>query len=410
MQESASVPGEGLAPAGEPGAVRPLGSLGVLGVVSFGHTVNDLYSNFLPQILPFLLVLMPGFNATRAAILVAAFSVSSSLFQPVFGFFVDGRGHSWLLYVGTLWMALLLGLTGLVHSYGALVALAALAGLGTSAFHPPASALVHGLTARHRAVYQSAFVACGNLGFALAPLALVPLFQARGLGASVFLVIPGVLAAAMLLVALPRPPRGAGAPGTLAGVLRSVRRSARELGVLLAVIAVRSAAYTGFLALLPLYFHARGVSNVAGSRIMTLLLVAGALGGVAGGFISDRWGRKPLIVGSLVLTTPLFLGFLATRGATSLVLLASAGAALLSSFSVTTVAAQEVIPEHKATAAGLSLGFANGLGALAVVLVGKGGDVWGLTAAIVLLGALPLAAGLVGLLLTHEPGYAAARR
>lgn len=410
MEDDASTSSQALELPAAPAAGASLASLGTLGAVSLGHTINDLYSNFLPQMLPFLLVLMPGFGATRAAILVAAFNVSSSLFQPLFGYFVDGRGHSWLIYVGTLWMALFLSLTGLVHGYGSLVALAALAGLGTSAFHPPASALVHGLSARHKAVYQSAFVAFGNLGFALAPLALVPLFQTHGLRASVLLSVPGLLGAALLLLALPRQPSKRGEAAALRVVLRAVRGSARELGVVLAVIAVRSAAYTGFLALLPLYFHVRHLSNLAGSRMMTVMLAAGALGGVAGGFISDRWGRKPLIVGSLVLTTPLFLGFLATQGTPSLVLLALAGAALLSSFSVTTVAAQEAIPEHKATAAGLSLGFANGLGALAVVFIGELGDVWGLTAAVVFLGSLPLAAGLVGLLLKHRPGYAAARR
>ncbi|HUW42382.1 MAG TPA: MFS transporter [Rectinemataceae bacterium] len=397
--------------AGE-GAPRPrrFASLGTLGVLSTGHLLNDLYSNFLPQLLPFLLVLMPGFTATQAAILVASFNISSSLFQPIFGFAVDGKGHTWLIYVGTLWMAVFLSLTGLVHSYVLMVALAAMAGLGTSAFHPPASAMVHGLSARYKAVYQSAFVAFGNFGFALAPLALVPLFQAFGLGASTLLIIPGALAAAILFFALPRQTRRREGAVTLRAAWVTIRKSARELAAIMAVISVRSAAYTGLLALLPLYFHSRGVSNIDASRMLTLMLFTGAFGGIAGGFISDRWGRKILIVGSLVLATPLFFGFLATAGTASLVFLALAGAALLASFSVTTVAAQEAIPEHKAMAAGLSLGFANGLGALAVIFIGRVGDLWGLPQAVALLVSLPLAAGLLGLFLRHHPGQAAPKR
>jgi FSR family fosmidomycin resistance protein-like MFS transporter len=384
---------------------RRFGSLGILGVVSIGHMLNDMYSNFLPQLLPFLLVLMPGFTATQAAVLVASFNISSSLFQPIFGYIVDSKGRSWLIYVGTLWMAIFLSLTGLVQGYVPMVALATLAGLGTSAFHPPASAMVHGLNPRYKAVYQSAFVAFGNFGFALAPLALVPLFQAYGLKATALLIIPGVMAAAILVFALPRQTNRNKETVTLKVVLKAIRKSARELSIILGVISVRSAAYTGLLALLPLYFHGRNISNIAGSRILTLMLFTGAFGGIAGGFISDRWGRKPLIVGSLILATPLFFGFLLTEGALSLVLLAMAGAALMSSFSVTTVAAQETIPEHKAMAAGLSLGFANGLGALAVIFIGKIGDLWGLPTAITLLISLPFAAGLLGLLLRHHPGY-----
>jgi MFS transporter, FSR family, fosmidomycin resistance protein len=393
-------------PAEEKGG-RRIPSIAILGVVATGHLLNDLYGNFLPQLLPFLLVLMPGFTATQAAVLVASFSISSSLFQPIFGYVVDGRGHTWLIYVGTLWMALLLSLTGIVHSYVAMVMLATLAGLGTSAFHPPASAMVHGLSVRYKAVYQSAFVAFGNFGFALAPLVLVPLFQVFGLGASTLLVIPGALAAAILFFALPRQAGQHKVDASVHVVWVAIRRSARELIVILAVTWLRSAAYTGLLVLLPLYFHARGVSNIVASRRLTLMLFTGAFGGIAGGFISDRWGRRNLIVGSLVLATPLFFGFLRASGTGSLVLLALAGAALLSSFSVTTVAAQEAIPEHKALAAGLSLGFANGLGALAVILIGKLGDIWGLTTAISVLVSLPFAAGLIGLALKRHPAEGA---
>lgn len=371
----------------------------MLGILSLGHLLNDLYSNFLPQMLPFLLVLIPGFSATQAALLVASFNIASSLFQPIFGFMVDGKGHSWLIYVGTLWMSVFLSLTGLVHSYVPLVILAVVAGLGTSAFHPPASALVHGLNPRYKAVFQSGFVAFGNFGFALAPLILVPLFQAYGLKATLFLLIPGVLAATVLFLALPPQRRVNTETVTFGEVWASIRKVGREMSIILGIICVRSAAYTGLLALLPLFFHSHNVSNIDSSHILTLMLFTGAFGGIAGGFISDRWGRRPLIAVSLILATPLFFGFLFAQGTASHVFLALAGAALMSSFSVTTVAAQEAIPEHKAMAAGLTFGFSSGLGALAVIFIGRLADTWGLKAAIILLVSLPLVAGLLALML-----------
>ena len=387
---------------------RQPGPLAMLGILSTGHLLNDLYSNFLPQLLPSLLVLIPGFTATQAALLVASFNIASSLFQPIFGFMVDGRGHSWLIYVGTLWMSIFLSMTGLVHSYFSLVALAVVAGLGTAAFHPPASALVHGLHPRHKAVFQSAFVASGNFGFALAPLILVPLFQAYSLKATLFLLIPGVLAATVLFLALPRQRRMVEDAATFSQVWASIRKAGREMGVILGVICVRQAGYTGLLALLPLYFHSRDVSTIVSSRMMTLMLFTGAFGGIAGGFISDRWGRRLLIATSLMLATPLFFGFLFAQGTLSLVFLALAGAALMSSFSVTTVAAQEAIPEHKAMAAGLTFGFSSGLGAIAVIFIGRLADAWGLQSAVMLLVSLPFVAGLFALFLrSNKPSIAA---
>ncbi len=374
-----------------------------IGVLSLSHLLNDLYSNYLPQMLPFLVVLIPGFTVTRAALLVSAFTISSSFIQPVFGYFLDGRGQRWLVYVGTLWMAITLSFTGIVHNYALLVVIAAVAGLGTAAFHPQASTMVNVLAGDRKAVLLSIFVACGNFGFAFGPLFLVPLFQRHGLHASVYTVIPGILVAFLLALFAPRNALLAGTLPTFSAVGRSLLASARELSSLVGVIAIRSLAYTGMLAMLPLYFRSRHLSNIAASHLVTIMLLSGAVGGVIGGFISDRFGRKRLIVGSLILATPLFFSFLLIPGPAGTALLALAGAALLSNFSVTVVAAQEAIPDNKALAAGLSMGFAGGLGGLAVILVGRIGDLFGLTAAICLLFALPFVAGLVGLLMTNRP-------
>lgn len=74
----------------------------------------------------------------------------------------------------------------------------------------------------------------------------------------------------------------------------------------------------------------------------------------------------------------------------------------MSNFSVTVVTAQEAIPDNKALAAGLSMGFAGGIGALFVIVVGAIGDAAGVASAIHLLFALPLAAGLLALFLKYH--------
>ena len=169
------------------------------------------------------------------------------------------------------------------------------------------------------------------------------------------------------------------------------------------MIAVRSLCYTGLLTMLPLYFKSENISNVSASHLVTIMLLAGAFGGVLGGFLSDRYGRKKLIVISLLLATPLFFGFLVTQGFLSTLLLALAGAALLANFSVTVVAAQEAIPANKALAAGITMGFAGGLGALAVIPIGNIADAFGLSTAIYILFSLPILAGIVGLFMKSRP-------
>lgn len=374
-----------------------------IGVLSFAHMLNDLYSNYLPQMLPFLIAINPNFTATMAAILVSSFTITSSLVQPLFGFFLDRQGKRWLVHVGTLWMAIMLSLTGIVHNYVLMVVLASLAGLGTAAFHPQASTMVNILSGEHKAVLLSAFVAFGNFGFALGPLLLVPLFQAYGLRATLVTVIPGIIVALLLLFFAPKNNVLSGSNTPLSEVIKSLKSASQELSAIIGVIAIRSLAYTGMLTLLPLYFKSQNLSNIAASHLVTIMLATGAIGGVIGGFISDYYGRKRLIVGSLILSTPLFFGFFLTQGALSTLFLALAGASLLASFSVTVIAAQEAIPNNKALAAGLTMGFAGGLGGLAVIFIGRVADIWGLSTAVSIIFLLPLLAGMIALFMKSRP-------
>lgn len=253
-----------------------------IGVLSLAHVFNDMYSNYLPQMLPFLVVLMPDFTATRAAVLVSAFIISSSLVQPLFGYFLDRQGKRWLVHVGTLWMATMLSLTGVVHNYRLMVVLAALAGLGTAAFHPQASTMVNVLSGDRKAVLLSVFVAFGNFGFALGPLLLVPLFQTYGLRASIVTVIPGIFVALLLFFFAPRDNVFVGAAPAFAEVWCSLKSAAQELLAIIGVIAIRSLAYTGMLTMLPLYFKSENLSNIAASHLVALMLAEGAVGGVFG--------------------------------------------------------------------------------------------------------------------------------
>jgi FSR family fosmidomycin resistance protein-like MFS transporter len=241
------------------------------------------------------------------------------------------------------------------------------------------------------------------MGFALSPLLLVPLFQAYGLHATIVTVVPGIFVAILLFFYAPRNSVLSGATPSFIAVLKSLKAAARELIAIVSVIAVRSLVYTGIVTILPLYLKSQNLSNIAASHLITIMLFAGAIGGIAGGFISDLYGRKLLIVCSLVAATPLFIAFLYTQGVLSTFFLALAGAALLSSFSVTVVAAQEAIPDNKALAAGLTMGFAGGIGGLAVILIGRIGDIWGLTSAIFVVFLLPILAGLIGLFMKSRP-------
>lgn len=356
---------------------------------------NDWYMNYIQTLLPFLMA--AGLGVSKGAFLISAFTITSSLLQPVFGYLVDQKNQRWMVYAGTLWMAALLSLVGVFKSYPLLIVVVTLAGLGTAAFHPQASAMITAVSGERRGFFQSLFVAAGNVGWALTPLMVVPFVQKYGMEFTPVFVLPGLLVAILLWYAAPRAPVSAGARPVPPPLLPALRSVWVELSKVVLVVSFRSLTYFGLVSFLPLYLQHKNISLLSSSRLLFMMLFAGAVGGLLGGYISDLAGRKAVIVGSLVAASPLFYLFINTSGPLSYLLLALAGAALLSSFSVTVVAAQEIISKNAAMAAGLMLGFGIGIGGLGVGLVGLLVEHMGITYVINLLIWLPLLAGLLGL-------------
>ena len=371
--------------------------------LSLAHLINDWYMNYIQTLLPFLVA--AGLGVSKGAFLISAFTITSSLLQPVFGYLVDQKNQRWLVYVGTVWMAVLISLIGIFQSYPLMILLATLAGLGTAAFHPQASAMVSSVSGDQKGFFQSLFVAAGNAGWALTPLFVVPIIQVYGLEATPAFAIPGLFAAALLWFSAPRLSTvSKPAPPPLIPLLRA---SWRELTKIVCVVVCRSLAYFGLVAFLPLYLQSINISLLESSRLIFLMLFTGALGGIAGGYLSDRFGRKIVIVVSLILATPLFYLFLSTYGPISYFFLALAGGFLLASFSVTVVVTQEILKKNAAMASGLMLGFGIGMGGLGIGIIGIIAEQQGIAFAINLLIWFPLVAGLFGLTIKSKTSFRA---
>ncbi len=361
--------------------------------ISLAHMFNDWYMNFIQTLLPFLTA--AGLGIGKTAFLISAFTTTSSLLQPVFGYLVDQKNQRWMVYAGTIWMAVLLSCIGLTNNYYLLFLLALFSGLGTAAFHPQASVMISAISGQKKGFFQSIFTAAGNVGWALTPLMVIPVVTNYGLEVTPIFVIPGILVAILLWFTAPKLPV---MKKTVSVPVWPVLRSAwLELTKILLVVACRSLTYFGLIAFLPLYLQTQNIPLVDSSYLLFIMLFAGAVGGVFGGYLSDKLGRKAVIFGSLILSTPFFYAFLQTSGIVRLLFLALAGATLLASFSVTVVLAQEIINKNASMASGLTLGFGIGMGGLGVGIVGVIIDHMGLAFAINLLICFPLLAGILAL-------------
>lgn len=227
------------------------------------------------------------------------------------------------------------------------------------------------------------------------------------------MLLPGLLATGVLVWgagggALSN--RQAGAQGAVAATeavravpqpIRLGRHQATALLPVVALVALRSWANFGLVAMLPLYLSVAGVNLIGGNRRVSILLLAGTIGGILGGYLADRVGKRKVIIVSLLLATPAFFLVTAFPGSWSYLFLTLAGGLLLMSFPLTVVLAQERLPQHLGYASGMVLGLAAGLGSLGLTLSGWMGDRFGLRTVVWFLSSLPALAGGIAALM-HE--------
>ncbi|CAJ36101.1 MFS transporter [Methanocella arvoryzae] len=373
-------------------------------VLALGHMVNDCYSNVVPPLLP-LLQAAYGLTYTLSGVIMTVYTFTSSIIQPIFGYFADRYGRRWMVALSVLWISFFMSMIGVVGylgldptgSYIVILALVAMAGFGSSAYHPQASAMVPRISGDHKGFGVSVFSAGGNLGYAIMPILVVPVTAIWGLGGVMLLFIPGLLMALILHRYAPEAPVAA-SPPTIGELWRDIRSVALPLTKVTGVVTMRAWLFFGLITFLP-SFLMQYESHEWASMALSVTLFCGAVGTLLGGTMSDRYGRKFTIVSTLMITGPLLLCALLTHGYLQLTFFALAGLALLASFSPAVLIAQGLIPKNQGMASGIVLGFAIGIGGLGVSVTGAIADASSITIGMLSLVLLPIAAFLIALLL-----------
>lgn len=352
-----------------------------------GHFFSDFYANFLPALVPLVMTKL-GMSLTASGMLVMAYSVISSMLQPLSGYLVDKYGYAWLILVTTPVSAIFICLAGLANSQLVLFLLVCLAGLGASIFHPLAASLMGKVvTSQTKGTAMSVFVFGGNVGFALAPAIILYCLNAGGTASLIWLIIPGFIVTwATYLAGLHKVDTS---PAVKHGQAKAGEQGeswykSRGLILLNSVNALRSWMQVALPTFLPVALAGLGQPPTVVASMLTVFLMSGAGGALVGGWLGDKIGRKAAVIGSLVLSLPVTYLFLVNLSPSPLsyLLLAASGALIQSTAPTSVVWAQELIPGNAAMASGMMLGLSFGLGGVGAAITGALGDYIGLEAAL----------------------------
>lgn len=373
---------------------------------AIGHGAHDTWFGVAPVLLAALSTTMQLTNA-EIGLALLLYQLLSSLTQPFFGRLAERIGGRPLAVGAILWTTLMFSAVLFVESKWLLALCMTLAGLGSGAWHPQgaANSTVAG-GAKWGATAASIFFLGGTLGSAFLGSALGG-FLLGTFGRRALLVVSAITVILALtvvrrmvprrLVALAKPapkasPNGAALNGAFWALFIC----------LLLATALRSLSYHTMNTYIPKYQQDLGVSPATYGVIMSLFLVATAIGGVAGGYLADRAGLRPVLIGSMALAGLAFLAFMRGQGFWSYAWLALAGICVGPSHTLFVVAGQRLFPQRMAMISGLFLGFTFISGAGGAWLLGLLADHVGLAT---MLGLLPwILLGAAIIVLVGVPG------
>lgn len=358
-----------------------------LALVTLGHFVNDCYSSFFSPILP-LLIDKLSLSIAVASGLAAIPSITSSVFQPLYGMASDRIRGRFFILLGPALSIVCMSLIGVVPSAVALGVLLFLAGIGSAAFHPQAVAAAGAVSGSRKGFGISVFIFGGSAGFALGPLAIIGAVQFFGLSSSYVIILPGILCM-MLLLAL-QVPSGTTDKKQMLSLATAFRGVYTPMALLFGIAVIREFTRLAVVTFLPIFLAMQGQSLMAGGITLSLFSLAGAFGGMVGGSLSDTWSRKGVIWTSGLLCVPLLYGVFHTQGMLSSILLVLAAATLSGANSVVIAYAQELVPSRAGTASSLVMGLGWGVAGVALIGFGHLAEIITVPRALDLAVALPL--------------------
>jgi FSR family fosmidomycin resistance protein-like MFS transporter len=342
------------------------------------HLVHDVYSSFLAPLLP-LLIDKLGLSLTQAGSLTM-FQRLPSLINPFIGVMADRVDLRLFIVLAPSVTAVSMSLLGLAPSYAVLALLLIVAGFSTAFFHVPGPVVVARISGKQVGKGMSFWMTGGELARTVGPLFAVAAVSLLTLEGMWPVMTVGIAASVVIYfrvkdIALPSPTK---THSSLLQTWRAMRHALLPLGGIMLARGFMSGALTSFL---PTFVRAEGQSLWVGGMALAVLELSGAAGALLAGTLSDRVGRRWVLLAALSTAPFLLLAFLAVDGWLILPLLVLMGAALFSTTPVIMAMVQDHAGDHPATANGLYMGIAFVIGAVTPFLVGWLADVVGLHSA-----------------------------
>jgi MFS family permease len=310
-------------------APAPGGSFKEVWLISVGHTLTHWYPATFYLLLP-LIGRELGLSYSQIGLIMTCQHIAGAVSNIPGGMFVDTVGRKgFLLALSLFWIGFPYLLMGFAHTYWLLLLCVSLVGIGNNLWHPTAIPTLASRFPARKGLVLSIHGMGGNVGDAVAPLVVGALLATLTWREVVFVnIVPGVLVACLILVYLgslrlagevaEKKPAAEGQ--NLGDYFRGLRALLQNRSVILLTVssAFRTMTQVGLLTFLPVFLaYEMGYSPLWVGACMFLLQAAGFAASPIAGHLSDRMGRRSILMSSMAMTA-VVLVFMAVAGKSSL--------------------------------------------------------------------------------------------
>lgn len=348
----------------------------ILFAVGFCHLLNDMIQSVIPAMYPILKDNL-GLTFAQIGVITLVFQLTSSIFQPFVGRYADKHPQPYSLSAGMCFTLVgLLCLAFLSHFFTILFAVAII-GCGSSVFHPEASRVAQMASGGRKSLAQSIFQVGGNGGSAIGPLLAALIILPYGQHAVGWFAVAALLASAILVRVGSWYSLMLASVGALKRARQTVACNLSESRIrwALAILVIMIFSKYFFNACMTSYFtffliEKFGLTVQQSQFCLFAYLAAFAAGTLLGGFMGDRYGRKYVILFSILGAAPFTLALPYLNLFWTLVVAILIGLIISSAFSAIVVYATDLKPDKVGMIAGVFFGLMFGLGGIGSAFFG----------------------------------------
>ena len=361
--------------------------------LSATHLLHDTFSSFFAPLLPLLSEKL-GFTYAMAGVL-ATVQKLPSLLNPLIGLIADRMVIRSAIIMAPVVTLITMGLMGLASSVALLGVLLFTCGISAAVLHVAAPVLMRQVSGNQIGRGMSYFMFGGEISRTIGPLLITAAVSWWGLEGTWRLIPFGLVASLLLFFSLRTIDKShlkRFQKKSKTHLSQSVREIAPFFVLVAPILLFRGFSKTALTLFLPTYMVADGASIKTAALALALLELTGAIGALAAGSLSDKLGRKTVLLTIMVLTPLLMFLFTLATGPLQWILLGAMGFTFFASTPVFMAMIHDLNSDRPAFANGIFMTVSFAASSIVALLVGVFADRYGFVITYQITAALSLCA------------------